>query len=54
MFSSDPEPMVRKRAARAIGEIGDKSALPYLVNSLEKEGKEPLKQTISWAIKQLK
>jgi len=52
-FSSDPEPMVRKRAVRAISEIGDRSALPYLVNRLEKENEEPLKQTISWAIKQL-
>jgi hypothetical protein len=42
-----------KEQSEAIGEIGDRSVLPYLVNRLEKEHEEPLKQTISWAIKQL-
>jgi HEAT repeat protein len=53
VFLTDEDPMVRKRAARALGETGDKSALIPLINSLEKEVKEPLKQTISWSIKQL-
>jgi len=53
-FLYDEDPMVRKRAARALGDIGDRRALEALIKALEKETMEPLKKTIIWAIDSIK
>lgn len=53
-FINDASPMVRKRAARSLGQIGHIRALDCLSEQLKKEEAEPLIQTITWAIKRIK
>ena len=52
-FLYDKEPMVRKRAAKALGKMARRESGTLLRKQFEKESLGPIKQTISWAIKRI-
>ena len=54
IFLNDKDLQVRKRAAKALGQIGSKNALKVLSEELEKEKNKLMIQTLRWAIKRIK